>query len=159
MKRTNFKPGGMKHGVFIKNAGKRRLGANKGKIKASQLRLLKKKLEAAQKELVIKKYGSDCFTCSQKSLKGKNAHLGHVPWPRSILSPECKFDTRFTRIQCFSCNIHRGGMGAVALQRMKDEGCDVGAMWSLNNATKGKPAPASWYVEKLSDYMEQIEVA
>jgi len=126
------------------------------RMKPSQLRKLKKELERAQKALTIKVHGNDCFTCPQKNLQKSNCQLGHVPWPRSILSPECIFDTRFTRIQCFSCNIHRGGMGAVALQRMRDEGIDVDAMRALNEATKGKPVPASWFQEKLNDYTSQL---
>lgn len=151
MKRTLLKPKsiGIKRSKHLKAAFK---SQKPRKLRPSQLRALKKKLEAAQKALVIKVYGSDCFTCSQKDLKGSNAHLGHVPWPRSILSTECKYDIRFTRIQCFRDNIHNGGMGAVALQRMRDEGIDVDAMRALNQATKGKPVPNSWFQEKLNDY-------
>lgn len=139
-----------------------RLGGSKlpykpKKMKPSQLRTLKKKLEATQKALVIKKYGNDCYTCPQKNLKGANAHLGHVPWPRSILSTECKFHLRFTRIQCFRCNIHLGGNGAIALQRMIDEGVDVHAMRMLNEITKGNPVPTAWFQEKLNDYEYQLK--
>jgi hypothetical protein len=49
-----------------------------------------------------------------------------------------------------------GGMGAVALQRMKDEGIDVDAMRSLSESTKGKLVPQSWFQEKLEDYESQI---
>ena len=141
-----------------KSGLKRKFRASRGiKMKPSQLRSLKKKLEAAQKALTIKLYGNDCFTCPQKNLVKSNCQLGHVPWPRSILSPECIFDIRFTRIQCFSCNIHRGGMGAVALQRMRDEGINVEAMKELNLATKGNPVPATWFQEKLADYESQLK--
>ena len=138
-----------------KIAGRRHFRRKKG-IRASDLRKIKKKLEAAQKALVIKKFGNDCFTCHQKNLKGSNAHLGHVPWPRSILSTECKYDIHFARIQCFRDNIHNGGMGAVALQRMRDERIDVDAMRALNEATKGKTVPYQWFVEKLADYEQQL---
>lgn len=131
--------------------------ATSGKMRPSQLRSLKKKLEASQKALVIKKYGRDCFTCPQKNLKKSNCQLGHVPWPRSILSTECKYDIHFTRIQCFRCNIHLGGNGAIALQRMRDEGIDVDAMRALNEATKGKKVPNIWFQEKLADYDMQIK--
>jgi len=49
-----------------------------------------------------------------------------------------------------------GGMGAVALQRMRDEGIDVDAMRELNAATKGKVVPATWFQEKLKDYLSQL---
>ena len=132
-----------------------RLKPNK-RILAGQLRKQKKVLEALQKAVVIKKYGNDCFTCDATNLQKSNCQLGHVPWPRAILSTECKFDIRFTRIQCFRDNIHLGGQGAVALKRMQDEGIDTNAMWELNKATKGKVYSSKWFEEKILDYTEML---
>lgn len=141
----------------LKPSQTRRIGSGRThRLKPSQLRSLKKKLEALQKQFVIKTYGNDCFTCLQKNLQKSNCQLGHVPWPRSILSPECIFDHRFTRIQCFVCNINRGGMGATALQRMRDEGIDVDAMQNLNKSTKGKSVSPVWFQEKHDDYKIQL---
>lgn len=120
--------------------------------KKTPLSKLKKRVEALQKELVIKLYGTDCYTCPQKNLIGANRQLGHVPWPRSILSNHCKFLTDFARIQCFSCNIHRGGMGAIAFKRMVLEGVDVEAMWQLNEKTKGKVCPTIFFEQKIATY-------
>lgn len=68
-------------------------------------------------------YKNDCYTCPAKNLQGSNCQLGHVPWPKSTLSAYLKYDMRCLRFQCFSCNIHKGGMGAEAYKRMlKEEG-------------------------------------
>lgn len=48
-------------------------------------------------------------------------HTGHVPWPKSVLGAFLKYDLRVLRIQCFTCNIHRGGMGAEAYKKMLKE--------------------------------------
>ncbi len=132
---------------------KRGLGAMKPKkIKKSSLRRLKLKLEALQKQLTIKLYGTDCFTCPAIKLEGKNLQLGHVPWPRSVLSQAAKFDYRFTRSQCMVCNIYRGGMGAIAYARMVRDKIPVDMLWQFNLDTKGKTYPASWFQMKTVEY-------
>jgi hypothetical protein len=131
---------------------KPRVKKKKKKSTVKSISRLKKELEALQKQLVIKTYGKDCFTCPSKSLEGKNCQLGHVPWPRSVLSVQAKFDTTHTRIQCMPCNIHRGGMGAVALKRMQDEGIDTEAMWQKSLQERGKPVPRLWFEEQIQTY-------
>lgn len=111
-----------------------------------------KVLEALQKRVVLKIYGNDCFTCPAKNLQGSNCHLGHVPWGRTELSTQCKFDYRYTRSQCFSCNVWKHGRGAEALWRMQKEGIDVQALIELNEATKGKVCNKKWYEEKITEY-------
>ena len=137
--------------------GSKRPQVKRKPTKRIKPRALKKKLEALQKQLTIKYHGDSCFTCPQKNLKKSNAQLGHVPWPRSVLSTECKFDTRFTRIQCFLCNIHRGGMGAVALERMKREGINTIALWEFNEQTKGLTYPLKWFELRIKAYEEQLK--
>ena len=91
------------------------VGKNKSKKpKSKSISKLKKELEALQKQVVIKLYGTDCYTC-EKYTEGKDRHLGHVPWPRTDLSIETKFSHEYTRIQCMVCNVHKGGMGAMQL--------------------------------------------
>jgi len=68
-------------------------------------------------------YKKDCYTCKAKKLQGSNCQLGHVPYPKSTLGANLKYDMRVLRWQCFACNIHRGGQGAEAYKRMlKEEG-------------------------------------
>lgn len=131
----------------------------KRKIRPSSISRLKKNLEALQKQIVIKTYGTDCYTCTQTNLIGANCQLGHVPWPRSILSTPCKFDYHYTRIQCFRCNIHLGGMGAVALRRMQSEGIDTESMWQRNQETKGKKYGRQYFEDKISEYRELLDAA
>ena len=135
---------------------KRKIGGNKRKRK-SPLTKAKESLEAVQKELVIKVYGRDCYTCPQKNLKGMNCQLGHVPWPRSELSVQCVFTYTFTRIQCFRCNINCGGNGAKALKRMIAEGIDVDKMEAHNIATKGKTTSLNWFATKEQEYCILIQ--
>lgn len=68
-------------------------------------------------------YKPDCYTCPAKNLTGSNRQLGHVPWPKSVLSAKLKYDMRVLRFQCMRCNCHMGGMGAEAYKRMlREEG-------------------------------------
>lgn len=127
------------------------------KVRQVPLSKLKKALESLQKQLVIQTYGNDCFTCSAKDLQGSNCQLGHVPWPRSILSVQAKFDIRYTRIQDFGCNINRGGMGAMALKRMQDEGIDTSELWRESVEQKGKTVPRIWFEEKIKLYTVLLE--
>lgn len=123
------------------------------RVKLPSIEKLAEKLEALQKQVVIKLYGSDCYTCPAKDLQSYNRQLGHVPWPRQKLSTACKYNYRFTRMQCMGCNGPGGqGMGATAALRMQQEGIDVKAMWDLNLTTKGQTCPRVWWTEKINDY-------
>jgi hypothetical protein len=130
------------------------------RIKKSSLRKLKEQVEDAQKQLVIKLYGRDCYTCKAKDLQGRNLQLGHIPWPRTKLSTVCKFDPAYTRIQCSGCNGPGGqGMGATATLRMQKEGIDVDALWVLNVATKGKTCNRAWFEAKMAEYTKRLQHA
>ena len=85
-----------------------------------------------------------------------NCQLGHVPWPRPELSVRCVYDIKFTRIQCFRCNINCGGNGAKALVRMLREGINVDELEAQNLATKGKPTPLKWFHELTESYQKQL---
>jgi hypothetical protein len=117
---------------------------------------IKKELEALQKKLVIKIFGNDCYTCPQKNLEGANCQLGHVPWPRSDLGPMAKFDTRYTRIQCFRCNINLGGNGAKAYERMQKGHIDLDYLRKESDKQKGKPVKISWYENKIAEYKKEL---
>lgn len=62
------------------------------------------------KRIVRSRY-KDCYTCPAKNLQGSNAHTGHGPWPKACLSAFLKYDLRCLRLQCYSCNVNKGGMG------------------------------------------------
>lgn len=68
-------------------------------------------------------YKNDCYTCTAKNLIGNNCQLGHVPWAKSTLGANLKYDMRVLRWQCMRCNQFHGGQGAEAYRRMlKEEG-------------------------------------
>jgi hypothetical protein len=62
-----------------------------------------------------------CYTCQARNIQGSNRQLGHVPYPKSILGANLKYDMRVLKFQCYHCNINCGGMGAEALKRMTKE--------------------------------------
>jgi len=94
----------------------------------SDLRKLEDAIWKECKRIVREQFGNkdgtvDCYTCPARNLVGANCQLGHVPWPKATLGAYLKYDIRCLRYQCFSCNIHRGGMGAEAYKRMlREEG-------------------------------------
>lgn len=132
---------------------KRKRGGRKSPIRISKL---KKDLEALLKAEVIKKWGTDCYTCPQKNLQGANAQLSHVPWPRPILSVQCRYSHEFVRLACFRCNIHLGGNAAIAMRRMMREGIDVDALWEYNEQCKEREKThkcgIEWFQDRISEY-------
>lgn len=123
------------------------------RVKLPSIEKLATRLEALQKQVVIKLYGTDCFTCPSKALIGRNCQLGHMPWPRKKLSTVCKYDHRFTRIQCAGCNGPGGqGMGATATLRMLEAGIDVAGLWLYNTNTKGMTCPRQWWNDRIEEY-------
>lgn len=68
-------------------------------------------------------YPKNCYTCPAKNLQGSNCQLGHVPYPKSVLGANLKYDMRVLRWQCMRCNQFMGGMGAEAYKKMlREEG-------------------------------------
>jgi len=93
------------------------------KVSKQPISKIQKEIWKIVKPIVIQIYGNDCYTCPAKNLQGANCQLGHVPYPKSVLGAYLKYDLRCLRIQCYSCNINKGGMGAEAYKRMlKEEG-------------------------------------
>lgn len=72
------------------------------------------------KRIVRKKYSPCCYTCSQTGLTGSNFHCGHL-WPKATLGAYLKYDLRVIRPQCFRCNIHLGGQGAIFYRMIRLE--------------------------------------
>lgn len=72
------------------------------------------------KRIVRKKYPNVCYTCGQTGLGGSNQQTGHL-WAKASLGAYLKYDLRVLRIQCYNCNINRGGMGADFYAKMLKE--------------------------------------
>lgn len=88
------------------------------------------------RRITFEQYGTDCYTCKQKNLVGRNLHCGHM-WPKASLGASLKYDIRILRPQCYSCNINLGGQGAIFYKKMlKDEGkIYVNKLEQLRNVT------------------------
>ncbi|HEY4832762.1 MAG TPA: recombination protein NinG [Waddliaceae bacterium] len=82
--------------------------------------VLQRKLWQLCREICKVNYPNSCYTCSQTGLTGANFQLGHL-WPKAALGAFLKYDMRVIRWQCFRCNIHLGGNGAVFYERMLQE--------------------------------------
>lgn len=131
-------------------------GVKKRKV-TTPLSKAKKTLWGLVRLLVFKTYGTDCYTCEAKDLVGKNLQGGHVPWPKATLSAECAHDIRFIRAQCMSCNIHKGGMGAEAIERMKRSGIDTDALKLYNRQTTGKKYDILFYERRIAEVTALLE--
>lgn len=104
------------------------------------------------RRIVAEQFGTDCYTCSAKNLKGSNRQLGHVPWPKATLGAFLKYDIRVLRYQCFRCNIHLGGQGAIAYARMlKEEG--KAYMKKLEHDRTITVKSTDWYTKLLAEYL------
>ena len=105
------------------------------------------------KRITRKRY-KDCYTCNQVNLEGSNAHTGHM-YPKGACGASMKYDLRILRLQCFRCNIHLGGMGAIFKSRMDKE---IGkkasdALLAECKSSKGFPIKArDHYLNILEEY-------
>lgn len=72
------------------------------------------------KRIIREKHGNTCYTCLRTGLCGSNWHTGHL-WSKASLGAYLKYDLRVLRIQCYNCNINRGGMGADFYKNMLQE--------------------------------------
>jgi len=96
-------------------------------------------------------YKNDCYTCNAKNLQGSNKQLGHVPYPKSVLGANLKYDMKVLRWQCMRCNIYGGGMGGEAYKRMlKEEGKSY--MNELEKMKQYSVKAYDHYVELLAYY-------
>lgn len=140
----------------VRIATKRSKLASKASKRKKKPVPLPKQLESLQKQICLKVYGNDCYTCAAKNLQGKNCQLGHVPWPRSILATPCKYDLRFVRPQCLVCNVHHGGMGGAAAIRMQAEGVDLDSLWQESKRLKGITYGNKWFKEQITLYEAKL---
>jgi 5-methylcytosine-specific restriction endonuclease McrA len=154
LKRSGFK---VKTAVRAKKSVAGQIGGNKRK-KKPQLKRLKEQLWKLCREIQIKRYGSDCYTCPSKALEGSNRHLGHFI-SSSICSTELRYDLDNLKIQCYACNIHKSGNWLAYENRLKREHGDafVQNLKERNEQTKGEMYRADWYEEKIKTYQTILE--
>ena len=87
--------------------------------------LIQNKIWDCCKQIVRKRYSkkngkNDCYTCTAIDIQGSNCHTGHL-WAKASLGAWLKYDLRVLRPQCYKCNIHHGGAGALFYARMVRE--------------------------------------
>ena len=131
-------------------ATKPRVALKKRKVK-SDLAKLKAKLWQLCREIQIKRYGSDCYTCPSKNLEGSSRHLGHFI-SSSICSTPMRYDLDNLRIQCYSCNIHKSGNWLAYERHLIQDGIDVQELKDRNEKTKGGMFREDWYIEQIARY-------
>lgn len=112
---------------------------------------LKKQLWAITREIIILKYGSDCYTCPARNLSGSNRQCGHYI-SSSICSAEIRYSLDNLRIQCSACNIWRSGNWLAFESHLIKDGIDVAALKQRNYDTKGMKADSLFYINKIAEY-------
>ena len=89
------------------------------KVKKKSIKTIQNKLWKLASAIIKKNYGNVCYTCGQKGLESHNWHVGHMI-PRSVCGAFLKYDLSNLRPQCYRCNIHAGGNGAIFKKRMEE---------------------------------------
>lgn len=106
------------------------------------------------KRIIRIRYDNVCYTCGEENLFGKNFQTGHMI-PKAYVDAYLKYDLRILRPQCFSCNIWRGGMGALFIENMRErEGNKYVNLILKELDTKiEKKAIYKFYLELLREYV------
>lgn len=128
-----------------KRAKKRRVKTPLAKLKAQLWQLCR--------EIQIKRYGSNCYTCHSKDLSGSSRHLGHFI-SSSVCSTELRYSLDNLRVQCYSCNIHKSGNWLAYERHLIRDGVDVQELKDRNEKTKGEMIREEWYQKKIEEYQQ-----
>lgn len=80
---------------------------------------LQDKIWIEVRRIIKNRYPDVCYTCGAKPLIGANRHTGHLI-SKKYLNAFLKYDLRVCRPQCYFCNIHAGGMGALFIENMRE---------------------------------------
>jgi len=148
----------MKRSGFRHKIGKPMKRTKLKKVSKMPISKLQREIWQLCREIANIIYPSDCFTCPQKGLVGSNRQLGHM-WAKASLGAFLKYDLRILRWQCFSCNIHKGGMGADFYKRLLDE--QGGEFMELLEKDRNKIVNAYDYYLELRDrykkYLEELK--
>lgn len=112
---------------------------------------LKKHLWQLCRAITIKRHGTNCYTCDNRSLVGPNLQCGHFI-ASSVSSTELRYLLDNLRPQCFRCNIHLSGNWPAFERHLIADGIDVEALKRRNEETKGLSYRADWYIAKIAEY-------
>jgi len=116
--------------------------------------LIQRKLWEECKRIIRARYKPICYTCGATGLTGANFQTGHL-FPKASLGAYLKYDLRVLRPQCFACNIHRGGEGALFIEYMRAEEGNAYVDKIIKDRQVSVKA-YDWYVQLLEKY-KQIE--
>lgn len=108
----------MKRTPFKRKATKPLKKSKLKKVSKQKISVLQRKLWDECKRIIRAKYGNSCYTCPAKNLSGSNWHTGHL-LAKASLGAYLKYDLRLLRPQCYACNIHHGGQGAIFIENMR----------------------------------------
>jgi hypothetical protein len=121
-------------------------------VKTKNRKQLEKELWDVCRHLTRTKYEDVCYTCGRDNLIGSNWHTGHMI-PKHVLPIHLKYDLRVLRPQCYKCNIHLGGNGALYLWKWLDE-CGMAAAVALfEEMMRPEPADVEFWLQcKIDEY-------
>lgn len=121
-------------------------------MKTKNRKQLEKELWDVCRHLTRTKYEDVCYTCGRDNLIGSNWHTGHMI-PKHVLPIHLKYDLRVLRPQCYKCNIHLGGNGALYLWKWLDE-CGMAAAVALfEEMMRPEPADVEFWLQcKIDEY-------
>jgi len=107
------------------------------------------------KPYIRKKYGNTCYTCGAKNLTGSNWHTGHCI-PSSTCGILLRYDEINLRPQCYSCNINKGGNGAIFLYKLEKEfgSAYKENLFLLKNQASQKDNK-QFYLDKIIEYYDK----
>lgn len=111
------------------------------------------------RKITFKVHGTNCYTCSQRNLVGRNCHCGHM-WPKGAAGALLKYNLDILRPQCYQCNMNYGGRGAVFLEKMaKEVGPEkMQKLFDLKlQDSKGQTRATEHYLMLLEKYHELWE--
>ena len=115
-----------------------------------KMKTIADKLWALTRQIVFILYGTDCYTCPQKKLTGKNLQCGHG-YSKGAMGVSMQYDLRILRAQCYNCNINYGGMQAAFWRKLEAEiGREkVDALFLECKNSKGQPIKARPFILSL----------
>lgn len=121
----------------------------------SSLAKTKLKLWELCKQIVRKKYGYNCYTCSSHT---ESPHTGHFI-SSSVCSTELRYSLDNLRPQCYRCNIHLSGNWIAYEDRLAKENSKewVDELKKKNQQTKGLKYDEIWYQKKIEEYQKILE--
>lgn len=124
--------------------------------KKGELTKLKEKLWQITRQIIIKRYGTTCYTCGNRNLVGSGLHVGHFI-PSSVCSAELRFCLGNLKPQCYRCNIHLSGNWLAYEAHLLRDGVDVEELKRRNEATKGLTYSKEWFENKITEYQHILD--